>query len=160
MSESTPARSPLELKIPPPIVGLLCGAIGWALRGLSPQLGFSARWTPAVAIPLALVGVAAAVLGVLHFRRVGTTVHPMRPSESTAVVTRGVYSLSRNPMYLGMSLVLTAWCVWLAHPLSFLAVPLFIAYITRFQIVPEERVLHAKFGEPYTEYLRSVRRWI
>ena len=150
----------LELKIPPPLVFLACAGIAWALRALAPGLAFSRPWVSGVAASLAILGGAVAALAVSTVLRVGTTVHPHRPSRSTVVVTRGLYGFTRNPMYLGLALILTSFSLWLAHPLSLLSVPVFIAYITRFQIVPEERALLAKFGEPYTEYLKSVRRWI
>ena len=150
----------LELKIPPPLVFLACAGIAWGLRALAPEWALSRRWVPGVAIPLALLGGAVAGLAVLTFLRVGTTVHPHRPSHASVVVRRGVFGLTRNPMYLGLALLLTSFSVWLAHPLALLSVPIFVAYITRFQILPEERALLAKFGEPYAEYLKSVRRWI
>lgn len=63
-------------------------------------------------------------------------------------------------MYLGMLLVLAAWAVWLGSVLALLFLPLFVAWMTRFQIVPEERALSDRFGPVYAEYRRSVRRWI
>ncbi|MPN42673.1 hypothetical protein SDC9_190230 [bioreactor metagenome] len=63
-------------------------------------------------------------------------------------------------MYLGMLVLLLAWCVWLGNVAALLGPVLFVAYITRFQIIPEERILLAKFGEPYAQYLRRVRRWL
>jgi len=68
--------------------------------------------------------------------------------------------LTRNPMYLGLALILFSFCIYLGNPLSILAVIAFIAYITRFQIIPEERALTEKFGQSYTQYRNSVRRWL
>lgn len=150
----------LELKVPPVAVFLVCAAAAWGARALFPGLQLSLPWMPVVAAPLALSGIAIGVLGVVHFLRVGTTVHPTHPSRASRVVRSGLYGLSRNPMYLGLALGLAAFTLWLSHPCSLLAVPAFIAYMNRFQIVPEERALLEKFGEPYSEYLKSVRRWI
>jgi protein-S-isoprenylcysteine O-methyltransferase Ste14 len=75
-------------------------------------------------------------------------------------VATGVYSFTRNPMYLGMASILLAWAVLLASPWALLGPALFVAYITRFQIVPEERVLAKLFGESFAAYTRRVRRWI
>ena len=150
----------LELKVPPVAVFLLCAAGAWGVRRAAPGLQLALPWISAIAMPLALFGLAVGILGVIQFLRVGTTVHPTHPSRANRVVRSGLYGLSRNPMYLGLALVLAAIAAWLAHPLSFLVVPAFVTYMTRFQIVPEERALREKFGEPYAEYVRSVRRWI
>jgi len=72
----------------------------------------------------------------------------------------GIYRVTRNPMYLGMLLVLVGWAVFLANGLAVIAIALFPAYITRFQIKPEERALTALFGEQYASYSSRVRRWI
>lgn len=150
----------LELKVPPVAVFLLCGAAAFGLRELAPSLGYEARWAPVVALLLAGIGVGIGLLGVLRFVRVGTTVHPTHPSRASQVVQSGIYRLSRNPMYLGLALALAALALGLRHPLSFLAVPAFVVYMNRFQIVPEERALLEKFGESYAKYRTDVRRWI
>src|SRR5437868_186667 len=72
----------------------------------------------------------------------------------------GAAGFSRNPMYLGDLLILAGWTLWLANALAFVGPPLFIAYIDRFQIAPEERILAARFGAAYAEYCRAVRRWL
>ena len=76
------------------------------------------------------------------------------------MVQGGPYRFTRNPMYLGMACVLLGACAWLANPLALLAVFVFVGYITRFQIMPEERALLGKFGGAYADYLRRVRRWL
>lgn len=72
----------------------------------------------------------------------------------------GVYRATRNPMYVGLALLLLAWTVYLGAPLALLGVAAFVAYITRFQIVPEERVLAQKFGPEFGAYRSRVRRWL
>ncbi len=72
----------------------------------------------------------------------------------------GIYSITRNPMYLGLLFVLTAWSIFLANPLPFLMLPVFMLYINRFQIAPEERALTALFGSDFAAYQSRVRRWI
>ena len=84
----------------------------------------------------------------------------MRPHESAKLVASGVYRWSRNPMYLGDLLILAGWALWLANVAAFIGLPLFVAYINRFQITLEERALEARFGAAYVEYRRSARRWI
>ncbi|MEO8159904.1 MAG: isoprenylcysteine carboxylmethyltransferase family protein [Arenimonas sp.] len=107
-----------------------------------------------------LAGIALDLSGLLVFRNARTTLNPLAPGDSTSIVQSGPYRFSRNPMYLGMALILLGFCAYLASPLSLLAVVVFVAYITRFQIIPEERLLLAKFAEAYAQYARTVRRWI
>ena len=79
----------------------------------------------------------------------------------STVVTGGIYRVTRNPMYLGMALVLVGWCVALGTvPGLVVSVTVLVAYLTRFQIVPEERVLTDKFGDDYTAFTHRTRRWI
>jgi protein-S-isoprenylcysteine O-methyltransferase Ste14 len=150
----------LELKIPPPIVGLIVAAGMWAVAHLPPILHSPTLvrlWAAAV---LGAIGVAVAIGGVLSFRRAKTTVNPLKPETSAALVATGVYSFTRNPMYLGMMLVLFAWAVYLSSIWSVIGPVLFASYITRFQIVPEERVLDRLFGASFAEYKKRVRRWL
>ncbi|KIC07061.1 isoprenylcysteine carboxyl methyltransferase [Morococcus cerebrosus] len=89
-----------------------------------------------------------------------TTVSPFNPEQTEHFVSDGVYRFSRNPMYAGMGCWLVAWAGYLAHPLPWLFLAAFVAYMTRFQIMPEERVLAQKFGAEYESYCRRVRRWL
>ena len=63
-------------------------------------------------------------------------------------------------MYLGMVCILTGWAVWLWQVQAVLGVVFFVAWITRFQIIPEERILTQKFGTEYRHYRQQVRRWV
>ena len=89
-----------------------------------------------------------------------TTINPVHPERARRLVTGGIYRVSRNPMYLSLLLLLAAyalrldaWAAWLG-PLGFWA------YVTRFQILPEERVLADKFGPDYRRYRERTRRWL
>lgn len=108
---------------------------------------------------MCLVGLALNLWPKLAFKRAGTTVNPLRPATSTQLVTGGVYRYTRNPMYLGHALMLCGWTVYLGHGLAYVLVPLFVAYVTRFQIQPEERALAQRFVD-YAAYCRQVRRWL
>ncbi|WP_404298705.1 methyltransferase family protein [Alicycliphilus denitrificans] len=152
----------LEHKIPPPVVGLACAGLAWWLAHMAPTfaLQLPGRLALAVALVLASAGLAFELWGLWVFRRHRTTPNPLTPERARTVVQTGPYRYTRNPMYLGVALQLLAWCGYLGNPLSLLALAVFVAYITRFQILPEERALAQRFGEPYLQYLRSVRRWI
>ncbi len=150
----------LEHKIPPPVVGALVAAAMWWISTLEPQpLVASGLRHVAVAV-LATAGVAFDLFGLLAFRASRTTVNPLRPERASALVTAGVYQVTRNPMYVGMALLLLAWAVYLSAGLSFAGPVIFILYITRFQILPEERALKGIFGEEYSAYAARVRRWL
>ncbi len=150
----------LDHRIPPPVVGALLAAAMWAIAPLGPQFALSAL---ARIIPVALLVVAGAafdLLGLVAFRAFRTTVNPLRPERASALVTGGVYRVTRNPMYVGMALLLVAWAIYLSSLLPFAGPIVFVLYITRFQIEPEERVLRNMFGEAYSAYAARVRRWL
>ena len=157
----------LERKVPPPLVGLACAlgmkGLAWLAATEAPPSPFDdGPWTPLriAAIVLGLGGLAIDVAGVASFRRARTTVNPLRPDKANALVTTGIYRLTRNPMYLGMATLLTGWAAWLATPWALLGVAGFVAWITRFQILPEERALSRLFGAGYDAYRARARRWI
>lgn len=150
----------LELKIPPPVVALLLALAMWALAALGPALPWPEGIRRAVALVLALVGASFDFMGLIAFLRRHTTINPLAPRKTTALVTTGVYRFTRNPMYVGLVMFLAAWAVWLGAAWPLLGPVVFVLYITRFQIQPEERVLTTLFGEAYTAYTRRVRRWL
>ena len=109
---------------------------------------------------LLLSGGVLALSGVLAFRRATTTVDPRSPQKTSALVTSGVYGLSRNPMYLGFLLMLVGWWFLLGGGLSIVVPPVFAMFIDRYQIRPEERWMEERFGDDYMAYREKVRRWI
>ncbi|MHC1654419.1 methyltransferase family protein [Stenotrophomonas maltophilia] len=150
----------LETRIPPPLVMLLCGLIGYAGSRLLPGALLPLPRPVVLASAVMAIGVALNLLPKLAFQRARTTVNPLRPSASSALVTHGVYRYTRNPMYLGQAMVLAGAMLHLQNPVALLAVPLFVLYITRWQIVPEERALLARFPEAYVLFCQRVRRWV
>lgn len=150
----------LELRVPPLVVVAVSAFAIWLLRDWGPGLLPDRAWRATVAVLLAVTGLGVALAGVRHFRRARTTVNPLRPEEATQMVTSGIYRFSRNPMYLGLLLVLAGCAVWCDSAASLLVLPLYVAYLTRFQIIPEERALAARFPQGYAEYRREVRRWL
>jgi protein-S-isoprenylcysteine O-methyltransferase Ste14 len=150
----------LELKIPPAVVLLLLGAVMYATARLAPVFGFVLPANRIIAAGVTLIGVIIALLGVASFRRAGTTVNPLQPEAASQLVVSGVYRWTRNPMYLGMLLVLLGWGVLLGNALAFLFAAAFIPLMNRLQIGPEERTLAATFGSAFTAYQSAVRRWL
>ena len=150
----------LELKIPPAVVFLVCAAGMWLLARAFPVGEFELRYAGFLAIAIAVPGLAVAIAGIHAFRHQSTTVNPIRPDEASSVVSGSVYRYTRNPMYVGLACCVLAWGVYLR---SFAALPcivIFIAYMTQFQIKPEERALQEKFGDEYTSFKSRVRRWL
>jgi len=84
----------------------------------------------------------------------------MHLEKASALVTTGLYTVSRNPMYLGLVVILSGWAVLLGNPINILTLGCFVLLINRVQIIPEEKVLLAKFGNQYSAYTNKVRRWI
>jgi protein-S-isoprenylcysteine O-methyltransferase Ste14 len=132
----------------------------WVVAHLFADLQLPKLVRLSLAVVMGAIGVAVAIAGVMSFRRARTTVSPLKPETSAALVSTGVYSLTRNPMYLGMVLALFAWAVYLSSIWSLLGPVLFVLYITRFQIVPEERMLDRLFGASFAAYKKRVRRWL
>ena len=132
----------------------------WFARPYASSLDLVIPWRPAFAIALVILGIALALAGVLAFRKAKTTVNPTKPEATSTVVATGIYRFTRNPMYLGMLMVLVGCAVFLANAISFLLLSLFVLYMNRFQIGPEERVLSEHFGSEYSSYMQSVRRWL
>ena len=150
----------LELKIPPPIVALLIAAAMWGISLGAPAAPLPITIRVVAAIAIALAGVAFSIAGVAAFRRAKTTLNPLKPGTSSSLVTSGVYRFTRNPMYVGLALGLLGWAVFLSSAWSLLGPLVFLLYVTRFQIVPEERALSGIFGAAYSEYQARVRRWL
>lgn len=150
----------LEHKIPPPVVMGIIGALMWAVAPVGPRLGIGDSLRDGLAIVLVLVGFGIDLYCAIAFWRVRTTVNPLSPGKSCALVTSGAYRLSRNPMYVGQTMVLTGWTVFLNSVWGLAGPVALVLYLNRFQIAPEERVLAQKFGADFKAYTTQVRRWL
>jgi protein-S-isoprenylcysteine O-methyltransferase Ste14 len=150
----------LENRIPPPMVLLLSLMIMRLLAeiGSVSSLDFVLRLV--LASLLVLFGLALMLTGVVRFSKANTTIDPLNPEKAKQLVVDGVFCLSRNPMYLGMAMIAIAWAIYLASPWSIFGIIGFVLFINRFQITPEERAMNKLFGDQYTQYKASVRRWL
>jgi len=110
-----------------------------------------------VALPYAVL---AGLAGVFEFRRHRTTIDPVRIEAASSLVTSGIFGVTRNPMYLGLAAILLGAAIVLRSPLALVGPAVFVAYIWRFQIIPEERVMREKFGADYAAYRQLVRAWL
>ncbi|MBW7469504.1 isoprenylcysteine carboxylmethyltransferase family protein [Marinobacter sp. M216] len=150
----------LEKRIPPLALTLVAGVAIWALSAAVPGMDLPGWFRLPVSLFLLFVGIAFCVAGVVEFRRVQTTVDPRKPESSSSLVCSGIYSVTRNPMYVGFTLVLLALTVFLASPWLLLIVLAFVLYLDHYQIRPEERALANLFGPEFKAYQSRVRRWL
>lgn len=146
--------------LPPFPVGLVAALAMWAAARQWPRFHVAIPASTQLALALAVLGAVAALAGVVAFRAAGTTVNPLTPGGASAVVRRGVYRLSRNPMYVGLVAGLLGWGLYLSHALALACVPVIAWWLDRFQIAAEEQAMRAKFGQAFDEYAQSVRRWL
>ncbi len=150
----------LELKIPPPVYALSIALLMWLLNKYIPvAVLVQAPWNK---VGLAIVVIAGTLdlWSLFLFIKQRTTVNPMKPANTSDLVVSGLYKISRNPMYVGMLIMLLGFAVWLGSLTPFLVLPLFYFVITQMQIKPEEKFLLEKFGTQYQTYKESVRRWL
>ncbi len=150
----------LELKIPPVAQVIITAAAMYGVSKIIPSLRFSVKGSTGLAIGLGVIGLSSGIMGVVQFRKAQTTPNPQALEKVSSLVTSGIYQYSRNPMYLGLVLLLLGWALYLSHFLAFVLLPLFMLSMTRLQIQPEERMMRQKFGKDYQAYLMQVRRWI
>jgi protein-S-isoprenylcysteine O-methyltransferase Ste14 len=154
-------RAPrLELKIPPLALAVVVAVLMWLFAKCLPVIKVDRVFAGVVAACLAIGGVSCILVGVTQFRTSSTTVNPTRPDKAATLVTSGIYAHTRNPMYVGMAIMLLGWCVWLGSVYALTLPVAFVLYLNRFQIVPEEQALHARFGPEFLAYKRRVRRWL
>ncbi len=154
-------KTELETKIPPPLLGLMTALMMWLLAQLLPTLSLvlsSNLYRAGIAIML--VGFCLDLFALFQFRGKHTSINPLHPENASTMVNTGLYKYTRNPMYLGLLITLTGWALFLGNLASFACLPIFVRVLTRFQIIPEERILAEKFGAPYEAYLKQVRRWL
>lgn len=150
----------LDLKIPPAVLAVIFAFAMWLVSRAMPVLEISLTYRLVLGLAPAAAGFILAFSGIVTFRRAGTTIHPTVPHTASSLVTTGVYRFTRNPMYLGILLVLLGWGLFLGSLPSLFVLPLFVAYLTRFQILPEEKAIEALFGAEFSDYKARVRRWI
>ena len=150
----------MNFRVPPPVLAFATAILmGW-LDGRLP--GPRLLSTPWSRIGLGLIGIGVFIdaIAVAGFLRARTTVNPLRVDRASKLVVSGLYSWSRNPMYLGLLLALTGWGAILGSFTPFLAIVGFERTLMFLQIGPEERALANQFGADYAAYCARVFRWI
>ena len=153
-------RHPLENRVPPPLLVVLIVVAMAVIARSTPAVEITGLLSFAVGGVVIALGALLVVQGARTFWRNETTIDPVGLERASTLVTGGVFRLSRNPMYVGFAATLVGWAVCLAAPWSLLGPVAFVLFTDRFQIIPEERVMRAKFGRAYDEYRVAVRRWM
>ena len=150
----------LENKIPPPILTVIIAATMWGVTKIQSPITMESHLRTGLMLALGAIAFAFGIGGIVTFRIAKTTINPVQIDRASRVVTGGIYRLSRNPMYVGLTALLAVWAVFLAAPMTLTGPIVFALFTHRFQILPEERVMTAKFGREYLDYKRRVRRWV
>ena len=145
-------------KIPPPIITLICGLCIYFSRPLFPKYNHISTYI--IASSFLLLGIITLITAVLSFKRQGTTISPLQPEKASYLVVTGIFKYSRNPMYLGMLLILISVTIKFNFVGGILIIFAFIAFITKFQIIPEEAVLERLFGKEFIRYKEKTKRWV
>ena len=148
----------METKIPPPVVTLIFGFAIYLSRKIFPEIEI--QYASFFGMFLLLLGFFILISAVKLFRNDKTTVNPLSPEQATKLVTNGIFKLSRNPMYLGMAVILASVAVFFNIIGGIISMALFCLYITKFQIIPEEKAMKELFAQDFEQYMQATRRWI
>jgi protein-S-isoprenylcysteine O-methyltransferase Ste14 len=148
----------METKIPPPVVTLIFGFAIYLSRKIFPEIEI--QYASFFGMFLLLLGFFILISAVKLFRNDKTTVNPLSPEQATKLVTNGIFKLSRNPMYLGMAVILASVAVFFNIIGGIIFMALFCLYITKFQIIPEEKAMKELFAQDFERYMQATRRWI
>lgn len=143
---------------PPPLIYLAGLGLGFALQKLMPSTHIRSPIRLPLGWGLIAAGATLAATFVRAFHRADTNIDPYKPS--TALVTTGPYRLTRNPGYLGLTLVYSGIAVLTSTLAAFATLIPTLFVMDRGVIAREERYLKTKFGEQYTRYRAQTRRWI
>ena len=147
----------METKIPPPIVTLIfIFLIGFSNRLIEP---FSFEYQTPLGVMIIICGLSVLISAARVFKQLETTINPMQPSQASKLAIIGPFKYTRNPMYLGMSIMLIGFGVFFGAKLTVCFVAMCVLYITVFQIIPEERAMEEKFSD-WKDYCSKVRRWL
>ena len=148
----------IKTKFPPPLVALTFGFLINYTKNIFPKIEVKNEFI--FGSFMIISGLIIILSAIILFKKYQTTITPLNPSNATKLLTDGIYKFSRNPMYLGLLLVLLGISIILNPTGGFILIPLFILYLNLFQIIPEENAMVDLFKDEFLEYKKNVRRWI
>ena len=147
----------MKTLIPPPIVTIVFLFVIFFTKDL---FRFSVTLPSSLGFIIIFAGLMVIFIAARQFKEANTTINPIKPENASVLVSKGIFSYSRNPMYLGMLLIIIGFSI--IH--NFLAIivimPIWIIYMTYFQIIPEEEAMEIVFKEDFLNYCKKTRRWI
>jgi protein-S-isoprenylcysteine O-methyltransferase Ste14 len=158
MSPEADTRDTAGVIAPPPLIFLAALGAGFRLNKGIGRGSLPIKFRVPVGAAALVAGTSLMRSFVQAFGRAGTPLDPYKPSE--AIVTEGPYRLTRNPAYLGMTLTYAGISLLSDSPWALVPLPIAVAVVDRGVVAREERYLERKFGAPYLDYKRRVRRWI
>ena len=132
----------------------------WLVSKYSLNTNFNLNGINILALVFLIIAIIMIVLSINKFKKNRTTISPLKPNKTSSLITSGIYNYTRNPMYLGLLLMLISTALFIKNFISFLIIPLFVIFINKNQILPEEQILENIFGEEYRNYTKKVKRWI
>ena len=145
-------------KIPPPIVTFFFGLCIYLSRPYFPEFSFSIL--NSLSTISFVLGITVFATAVSSFKRQNTTVNPISIEKASSLVVNGVFKYSRNPMYLGMLFILLGLTFKFNLIGGLLFTSLFMIFISKFQIKPEEAAMEKLFDQEWKDYIKNVRRWL
>ncbi len=148
----------IKTKIPPPLVTLTFGFLINYTKDIFPKIEI--RNEIIFGSVMMIIGSIIILYAITLFKKYQTAITPTNPSNATKLITDGIYKFSRNPMYLGLLLVLFGISIILNPIGGLFLIPFFILYLNLFQIIPEENAMVDLFKGEFLEYKKNVRRWI
>ena len=154
----TVSRNGMNNKIPPPIVTLVFGLCIYLSKSFFPEFSFSIL--SSLSIISFIVGISVLVTAIISFKNHETTINPISIEKASSLVVTGIFKYSRNPMYLGMSLILLGLTLKYNLIGGLIFTGLFMLFITIFQIKPEESAMEKLFDQEWKDYVCNVRRWL
>lgn len=149
----------MKLRIPPPIVMLIFACLMYVLNRFLPFGNFEFFGRKELAIFLLSLAVIIMTWAIFQFLRAKTTTNPINLTKTSSLVTNGIFKYTRNPMYLGMLLILLAFGLKLGNAFNTLLATGFVYFMNHFQIEKEEKALTELFDKEYTMYCKATRRW-
>ena len=148
----------IKTKFPPPLVALTFGFLINYTKNIFPKIEIKNKII--FGSSMIISGLIIILFAIILFKKYQTTITPLNPFNATKLMTDGIYKFSRNPMYLGLLLVLVGISTILNPFGGFFLIPLFVLYLNFFQIIPEENAMADLFKDEFLDYKKNVRRWI